>query len=249
MGGVRTAVILAAGSGSRLHGLGQKQQKGFLRFGKKTIVEELIARLQQARIQRVVIATGHCREHYDKLTRNSGGLVTTIFNDRFSDSGSMYSLYCTRHQVDSDFVLLESDLIYEQRALSSAWSFPRDNCLILSEYTKSNDEVFVQLDEDRLVNMSKNREQLSKVDGELVGITRISMGLFSEMLNVAEAAFKKSLHYDYETGCLIAASKTCPVYCTLVPDLVWAEIDDTAHLERAQRPIYPEILKRDGASS
>lgn len=54
---------------------------------------------------------------------------------------------------------------------------------------------------------------------------------------------------DYETDCLIAASKTCPVYCTLVPDLVWAEIDDTVHLERAQRPIYPEFLKRDGASS
>ena len=35
----------------------------------------------------------------------------------FAASGSMYSLYCARTAVQGDYLLLESDLIYEPRAL------------------------------------------------------------------------------------------------------------------------------------
>lgn len=202
-------------------------------------------RLQRAGIDQITIATGHCREAYDELADASGGLITTVFNDRFMDSGSMYSLYCARHEIQDDFLLLESDLIYEQRALDSTLSFPKDNCVLLSGFTRSNDEVYVQCERDRLVNMSKHRESLDEISGELVGITRISLSLFSHMLTVSEAAFEKSDHYDYETDCLVDAGGHYPVYCHVEPDLAWAEIDDAAHLERARSAIYPEILRRD----
>lgn len=242
---VKTAVILAAGMGTRLGANGKSQPKGFLRLGEKSIIEESVARLQRAAIERIIIVTGHCREWYDEFARASGGSVVTIFNEYYADSGSMYSLYCARHYIEGDFLLLESDLVYEQRALNSALSFPKDNCVLLSGFTKSNDEVFVQCERDRLVNMSKNPRRLRGVSGELVGITRISTTLFSTMLEFAETAFEKSRHYDYETDCLVEAGTRVPVYCCLVPDLVWAEIDDASHLERARSIVYPEIAKRD----
>jgi len=244
---IQTAVILAAGMGTRLGRQGQFQPKGFLRLGEKTIIEESIVRLQRSGIKRVIIATGHCRESYDDLAENSEGLIQTVFNDRYMDSGSMYSLYCTRREIDDDFLLLESDLIYEQRAINSALSFPKDNCVLLSGFTESNDEVFVQVEKGRLVNMSKDRDSLGGVGGELVGITRISTTLFSHMLTIAEKEFEISHHYDYETDCLVTASSRCPVYCHLEPDLAWAEIDDAAHFERARSVVYPEIVKRDSA--
>jgi 2-aminoethylphosphonate-pyruvate transaminase len=245
MQAVKTAVILAAGMGTRLGEHGRFQPKGLLRLGEKSIIEESVARLQRAAIERIIIVTGHCREWYDEFARASGGSVGTIFNEHYADSGSMYSLYCARHDIDDDFLLLESDLIYEQRALDSALSFPKDNCVLLSGFTESNDEVFVQCERDRLVNMSKNLRRLSGVSGELVGITRISTTLFSIMLEIAETVFETSRHYDYETDCLVEAGKRHPVYCCLVSDLVWAEIDDAAHLERARSIVYPEIVKRD----
>jgi len=242
---VQTAVILAAGMGTRLGKQGQFQPKGFLRLGEKTIIEESVARLQHAGIKRIVIATGHCRESYEQLAEASDGLIRTVFNDRYMDSGSMYSLYLARHEIDDDFLLLESDLIYEQRALHNAITFPRDNCVLLSGFTQSNDEVFVQCDEGRLISMSKDRKRLGEVAGELVGISRISTTLFSHMLAISEKAFETSRHFDYETDCLVAASKSHPVYCCLTSDLAWAEIDDAAHLERARSAVYPEIVKRD----
>jgi len=246
---IKVAVILAAGMGTRLGAEGRSQPKGFLRIGTEPIIEESLARLRRAGIERVLIVTGHCREWYDKLARASRGFVSTVHNPRYRDSGSMYSLYCAKDDIDDDFLLLESDLIYEQNALRSALEFPKDNCLLLSGFTKSGDEVYVQQDERGLVAMSKDRSQLGHVSGELVGITRVSTTLFSQMLAVAEEAFENDLYCDYETDCLVMTAARYPVYCHLVPGLAWAEIDDAAHLERARTIVYPEIERRDAAES
>ena len=247
MGQLKTAVILAAGMGTRLGARGESRPKGFLRLGKWSIIEESILRLRRSGIERIIIVTGHCREAYDELADASDSLIRTIHNDRYRESGSMYSLFCARHEIDEDFLLLESDLIYEQRALDAALSFPQDNCVLLSGFTESGDEVFVQQRQGRLLQMSKDRSQLGEVSGELVGITKISLDLFSHMLAVAETAFRHDLHYDYETDCLVAAANICSVYCHLVPDLMWAEIDDVRHLERARSLVYPAIVQRDSA--
>lgn len=246
---IKLAVILAAGMGTRLGAEGRAQPKGFLRIGTEPIIEESLARLKRAGIEHVLIVTGHCREAYDKLAGASRGFVSTVHNPRYRDSGSMYSLYCAKDEIDGDFLLLESDLIYEQDALRSALEFPKDNCLLLSGFTKSGDEVYVQQDERGLVAMSKDRSQLGEVSGELVGITRISTTLFSHMLAVAEDAFENDLYCDYETDCLVTTAARYPVYCHLVPGLAWAEIDDAAHLERARSIVYPEIARRDAAVS
>ena len=244
---IKVAVILAAGMGTRLGEEGRSQPKGFLRLGTEPIIAESLARLRRAGIERVLIVTGHCREYYEELARASRGFVSTVHNPRYRDSGSMYSLYCAKDEIDDDFLLLESDLIYEQDALRSALEFPEDSCLLLSGFTESGDEVYVQQDGRRLVAMSKDRSRLGDVSGELVGITRVSTTLFSHMLAVAEEAFQDDLFCDYETDCLVTTSARYPVYCHLVPGLAWAEIDDAAHLERARTIVYPEIVRRDAS--
>lgn len=240
---LRTAVILAAGMGTRLGATGKLQPKGFLRLGERTIIEESLARLRVADIQKVIIVTGHRSELYDALAKSSSGFVTTVHNPRYKESGSMYSLYLVRELVDDAFLLLESDLIYEQRALTTAISYARDNCLLLSGMTHSGDEVFVELESGCLSHMSKDPAELREISGELVGITKISTGLFSHMLSTAEELFRDDLKMDYETDCLVAAAQSYPVYGCLVSDLVWAEIDDADHLERARKLVYPRILR------
>jgi len=242
MSPVRTAVVLAAGMGTRLGEEGRSQPKGFLRLGTKPIIEESLERLRRAGVERVLIVTGHCRESYEDLARASEGFVSTVHNPHFSESGSMYSLYCAKDEIDDDFLLLESDLIYEQNALQSALEFPQDNCLLLSGFTDSGDEVYVQQDEGRLVAMSKNPSLLGDVAGELVGITRVSSALFSHMLAVSEEAFGHDLYCDYETDCLVTASTRYRVYCHLVSELAWAEIGTEAGIMKCRFLITMQVI-------
>jgi len=246
---VTTAVILAAGRGVRLGERGLARPKGFLQLGDRPIIEESLARLFAAGIERVVIATGHEAEQYEALARRLGPerRIELAHNERFAESGSMYSLYRARALVREDFLLLESDLIYEQRALTALLEDPRRDALLLSGFTQAGDEVFVETDErGELVDMSKQRGRLGpRIAGELVGITKVSIELFEGMLAFATERFEETLYVDYETDALVAAARLHAVPCLVVPDLVWAEIDDEPALARAKRSIYPRLdLKR-----
>lgn len=244
---ISTAVILAAGMGTRLARELDDRPKGFLRVGDRPIIEESIQRLAGAGIRDVIIVTGHHAEFYESLNIVHGPSVRTVYNSRYADSGSMYSLYCARDLIDEGFLLLESDLIYEPRALTALLDQPAADALLLSGPTGAGDEVYVSTQDGHLVGMSKDVDALSgagEVSGELVGIVKISVSLFRIMVRIAKRAFAESLYYDYETDCLVAAATERRIACLLVADLVWAEIDDPAHLKRARDTVYPEIRRR-----
>jgi 2-aminoethylphosphonate-pyruvate transaminase len=242
----RQALILAAGMGVRLKELGERTPKGFLRLGKAPIVVESIERLHAAGIERIVIATGHHAELYDELARSRPRVITTVHNARYADSGSLYSLWCAREHLTGDFLLLESDLLYERRALSELLDHPGPDVLLVSGPTGARDEVWVEAREGELVNMSKDRAVLGpSIAGELVGITKVSQPFLREMLAVGERHFGETLKVDYEMTGLVQAARARAMRVHLVPDLVWGEIDDLLHLERAQERIYPELVRRD----
>jgi choline kinase len=242
---MKSAVILAAGMGTRLREAGHDEPKGFLQLGDRPIVEESIERLTDAGVEDVVLVTGHRAEQYERLGARFPNLVRTVRNVDYADSGSMYSLFCARHLINGDFLLLESDLIYEPRALSVLLAEPGADAILISGPTGAGDEVYVRADAGRLQAMSKDATRLGgPVSGELVGISKISPALFELMCRIAAAAFRTSRHFDYETDCLVRAGHERAIACPLVPDLVWAEIDDPAHLQRAREVIYPEICRR-----
>ena len=243
---VRMAIILAAGVGVRLKDRGRLTPKGCLCLGEKSIIEESVLRLLATGIERIVIVTGHLAEQYEPLRDRYRETIQLIHNPYFADSGSMYSLYCARHCVDEDFLLLESDLVYECRALTTCLESLSDNVLLLSGFSNSSDECFVETRDGRLVAISKDQDSLgSEVPGELVGISRISRSLFGVMLNAAEQRFRTSRHMDYETDGLVAAAQDVPVSCPVVEDLMWCEIDDETHLAHARSEVYPAVQKKD----
>jgi len=239
-----TALILAAGMGTRLLDLGKEAPKGFLRLGEKTIIEESLDKLKACGLRKVILVTGHLSEMYDELAAVSGGFVQTIKNEIFATSGSGYS-FCLAGDLitpDEDFLLLESDLIYEKRALRVLLEDPRPDIILLSGKTSSGDEVYVETRGGDLVAMAKDKTLLGpETTGELVGISKISAKLFSACCETGKRLFKKSLKVEYE-AILTETAKTYPIPCHLVPDLTWAEIDDENHLARARSTVYQKTL-------
>ena len=243
---IRTAIILAAGMGVRLKERGMLTPKGCMCLGEKSLVEESVLRLLRVGIERIVIVTGHLAEQFEPLKRRYRETVQLVHNPHFADSGSMYSLYCARHCVDEAFLLLESDLVYERRALTRCLQHRSDNVVLLSGFSKSSDEVFVETRDGRLVEMSKHRECLgAEISGEFVGVCKISRSLFAVMIDAATRHFGATRHMAYETDCLVAAARLVKVSCLVVEDLIWCEIDDETHLARARIQIYPAVRKAD----
>lgn len=243
---IRTAVIVAAGIGSRLKEITQSKPKGFLVLDKMPIIEESVVKLFSCGIEKILIGTGYLSEEYEELTKRYSQIMC-VKNKYFKETGSMYTLYNLKEEINDDFLLLESDLIYDKKGITILMEDRHDNVILGSGMTNSGDEVFIEVDENKhLINMSKNRDELKSVYAELVGITKISIDTYQKMCEFSENRFKSNRKLDYEYA-LVGISKDVNIYIKKLENYAWCEIDDENHLERAEKVIYPKIIKKESS--
>src|SRR5687768_4852069 len=172
--GVTTAVILAAGLGSRLKHHTEEQPKGFLEIDGVSLIERSLINLVNAGISEIIIGTGYLHEHFEELKKKYP--VVTFRNEDFSTTGSMFTLFVLQHLIKRQFLLLESDLLYDPVALNYVLDDSRTDIILASGATDSGDEVFIQAStENTLQQMSKDRRILTHISGELVGISKLTL--------------------------------------------------------------------------
>ena len=242
---VREAVILGAGLGSRLKDRTKDMPKGFLELNGEAIVERSIRNLIAAGIERIIIGTGHCAEVYDELARKYR-IVETVLSPVFATTGSMRTLFELHSRLTEDFLLLESDLIYDSAGLSVLINDHRENVILASGATNSGDEVYLEADAEwMLKSLSKQKNELGGICGELVGITKLSLDALSKMCTYAEAHFEDLPKMDYEKAMAAVSSKETPVYVRKLENYLWREIDDESHLAMATNEIFPRILEAE----
>ncbi|OAS89404.1 MULTISPECIES: 2-aminoethylphosphonate aminotransferase [Metabacillus] len=240
---IETAVILAAGMGSRIRERTGYNPKGFLQLDEIPLIEHSISKMLTAGIKKIFIGTGFMKEAYEKLAYKYEQ-IQCVYNPDFETTGSMYTLYRLKDVINEDFLLVESDLIYERSALSILMNHGYKDVILSSKLTDSGDEVLIEIDEKHhLVNMSKAKADLMNISGELVGITKLSYSTFQKICSHIELLpnFHKM---DYENG-IVAIADQIPFYVHQENDLVWCEVDDEGHWTRAVQFIYPLIKARE----
>ena len=95
----------------------------------------------------------------------------------------MASLAKAKELIDGDFILLENDLVFEEYAIKTVVesSIHRD-CILITNESGSGDEAFVEIRNNYLFKMSKDIHQFNKIDGEMIGISKLSFELYKMML-------------------------------------------------------------------
>ncbi|MGN0144564.1 MAG: NTP transferase domain-containing protein [Clostridium sp.] len=253
---VKTAVILAAGMGSRLYDVTNDEiPKGFLVVNGKSLIERSIEKLRSIGIEKIYIVTGHLNEYYDKLAEKYN-FIETKRNRRYRTTGSMTSLSILENELKEDFLLLESDLIYEVYGLTKTAMFEGEDCILLSGKTNSGDECYVEVRNNNLYKISKDINEINEVYGELVGISKISKGLYKDMIKEyrkfmenlkynfgdSNEASKTNERYDYEDA-IFDAAKYRKVGYLKIDNLIWGEIDNRNQMERVEKIIIPRLEK------
>lgn len=240
----RLAVVLAAGSGMRLGDHGDGRPKGLLRVGARPIIEESMQRLRANGVQRCLLVTGFAADDYRDWAASHRGLeIQLLHNPDFAGTGSLHTLALAADLIDEDCLLLESDLIYESRALRVVQVHPAPDLVLLSGRTDSGDEVYVTTDpQGYLTGMSKQRAELTDpVAGELVGISRLTVDTCRAVQRYAAGLPAGDRERHYETDGLVTVARERPILCHRVDDLVWSEIDTLEHLQRVRAIIYPRL--------
>ncbi len=234
---IKTAVILAAGRGTRLRPYTHETPKGLMQLGKEKLIERSVRILKDNGIEKIIIGTGHLKEQYESFAESEA--LSTFLNPDFASTGSFHTLICGKNVIDNDFLLLESDLLYDERAIEEIIKNQHQDVMLCSGFTQSNDEVFVETSRGKLKNLSKQKSELESVDAELVGIWKISFAIFQKLLLHHEKA-QDALTKDYENA-IAKLALNHPIYVKKINDLIWCEIDNEEHLERAKKSILPKL--------
>ena len=239
---ITQAIILAAGMGVRLKELNRGVPKGFISLGNdKPIIEHSIDALLACGIKDIIIVTGFMDKHYENL-RSRYPQIKTVRNEKYSETGTMYSLWCPRNLVNTDFILLESDLIYEIRAIKELLESTSENSILISEKTDAGDEVYVEVDGNCVKRISKDRKTLSSIVGEFIGISKLSYDFYLKLIQRAEEDFDSNLLISYDMDCFVAVAEINHLGFLKIEKLLWAEIDDVSQLNKAKK-VWENIKK------
>ena len=241
---IKQAVIVAGGLGSRFGYRTKEMPKGFIEIDGVPMVERSVQKLIAAGIEEIIIGTGHCSEYYDELAKKYH-IIKTTRNDNYANTSSMGTLAVCAPLIKGDFILLESDLIYDSVGLKVLQNDERANVILASGKSNSHDEVYLATNEDGILNeVSKDKSIIPNPAGELVGITKISKSCFDKMMAYYESDYSL-IKIDYENVLKHVSLNDEPVYVHKVEYYAWTEIDDESMLDRALTQIWPRIVENE----
>jgi choline kinase len=116
---VTTALLLAAGTGSRLHPLTKDMPKCLTMVNGVPILDRLVACLNQQGFKRLIVVTGHLENRIREFLGNRAGNMTIdyIFSPLYEVTNNISSLWMAREIINEPFLLIESDLVFHASLL------------------------------------------------------------------------------------------------------------------------------------
>ena len=174
--GVR-AIILAAGTASRLRPLTSNTPKCLLKVGERTLLQRSMDALIKAGIREFVIVTGYLHEMIEDFVRKQYAdsiNVTYIYNEVYETTNNIYSLWLARPEAEGqEVLLLDSDLLYDGQIIERVLADKHDNVLTLIRHELGEEEMKVVIDaEGSIVEISKTCDP-ALAAGESLGIERM----------------------------------------------------------------------------
>lgn len=231
--------------GRRLGDLTKDNTKCMVKVNGVALIDRLLGQLSALELNRVVIVVGY---EGDKLIahigdRYAGRLnIEYIVNPIYDRTNNIYSLALTKDKLqEDDTLLIESDLIFDDKMFSLILGNPYPNLALVAKYQTWMDGTMVRIDEDNnVVNfITKSAFKYSDVDYyyKTVNIYKFSREFLVQkyipFLDAYCAALGNNEYYEQvlRVICMLDNSelKALPI-----SGEKWYEIDDVQDLDIAE---------------
>ncbi|MEO8636953.1 MAG: phosphocholine cytidylyltransferase family protein [Gemmatimonadales bacterium] len=232
------AIILAAGSGTRLRPLTLETPKCLLDVGGQTILARQLERIAAAGIGRAVIVTGYLADRVEAhLAAHVPPIPVALApNPDFATTGNCMSVLAARGKIDAaGIVLCDGDVVITGDALSRLVAASAASALLLDTETPlAEEEMKALLDDQGNVRQLSKQLNPAVCAGESIGIQKVSgtaLPIFWATLEAMRESGDTQGYYEDAFQRMISAGvnfRTVPIGHD-----EWTEIDDLADLEDA----------------
>ena len=115
------------------------------------LIQRMLSILDRKNLEKIIIVVGYKSEvlmdYINSLSVQTP--IEYVTNPIYNKTNNIYSLYLARHYLlQDDTLLLESDLIFEERALDRLLCNPYPNLVLAAKFESWMDGTVLELDED-----------------------------------------------------------------------------------------------------
>lgn len=186
------AIILAAGTSSRLRPLTDNLPKCLLTIGDKNILSRQIEALNSNGISDIIIVVGFEKEKIiDYLKSNfSTSNFTFIENGQFASTAALYSLYLASDYLSEEIIYLNSDLFCDQQIIEKIIVFPKAVTAIRKTDWDEEEVNVITNSKNKIVEIGKHISS-DRSNGEFIGATKFDKDFGGKLRKVLDIFSKE----------------------------------------------------------
>lgn len=231
---ITKAVILAAGRNREFN-----KPVAMLDIDEVTIIERTIEILNRNNINDIVVVVGFKSELIKEKLLNK---VIFVENENYKWTGTMKSLSKASSYIQDDFLLIESDIVIEEYGIKELLETKERDCILITAESGSGDEGFVEIRDNKVYKISKDIAQLNRIDGEMIGVSKISYDFYKKMLKQYENNKNPYMNYEYM---MLDIARQYSLGYVKIDNLLWHEIDTLEHYNYVTNKLLRRIYKKE----
>lgn len=248
------AIILAAGMGKRLGELTKNNTKCMVEVDGVRLIERALRILDRKNLNRIILVVGYQHENLMAFV-NSLGIQTQIefiINEVYDKTNNIFSLSLAKEQmIEDDTLLLESDLIFEERLIDMLLEDKRDSLALVDKFESWMDGTCIVVDQDdnitdfipgKLLQYHEKEQYYKTVNIYKFGAD-FSKIVYVPFLEAYAKVMGNNEYYEAVIKLILLLDKNTMKAKCLQGEL-WYEIDDIQDLDIAQTLFIEDDMQR-----
>jgi choline kinase len=231
-------IILAAGKARRFEEFTGGIPKPLFRLNGESLLQKSLKNLSSLNLKSVSVVIGYKGNLIKENIGNEINGMEIIYkeNKDFQTTGNMHSLFCALEQPEKCLVL-DADTVYDPKIIPPLIDCDYKNALLLNHISKSGDEMFVVLDDQkRVIHFGKEHPPHPGFKYEHAGFTKYSKEFIEKMFETHEINLDNGqTDDDHEYYARRINHNFIPLHGLFLGPIQWTEIDRFEDIERAKK--------------
>ena len=235
------AVYLIAGRGSRLGETTEETPKCLIPINKEPLLTRSLRQMSQLGVERVILVVGYKSDDIENEYHSSfhGMELCYVYNKEWETTNNLVSFYLAFPHIDSDYILLEGDLIYTNQEIRKMF-YP--DSIAVSPFKSYMDGTVITTENNYVKMMylksSKIRPEKAETLYKTVNIYSFSKNNHKNFIQPSvDKLVKSGSHQSYyeQAFATLIEKNSFPIKIIIFDNDTWYEIDTKEDLKEAKK--------------
>ena len=239
------AIILAAGTGTRLRPLTENKPKCMVAYKNKPIIDSILETMHSCKISEIALVNGYKKDVLELYLKDKQ--IKFYTNSDFATTNMVTTLFKAKSFMDDDLIISYGDIVYEKKVLKKLLESKSDFSVVVDREWRAlwaqrmenplDDAETLKIKDEKIVELGKRPKSYDEIEGQYIGLIKISKKILDELIRFYENLDTQAVYdgKDYNNMYMTSFIQMAidhlvdvtPVYI----DGGWVEVDSVEDLQ------------------